>query len=152
MARTRRDSSPFWTWPQWSDDVPGIIEVPGKWVFGQDSIAFVFEDGQSLDFGAIQDMKTFRAALVTTAKVGTDVYLESILGNEPKVKMQAAASQPAATSRVTGVQDRFNSVLERAEASFREQEKRAEESIKRAQADYEAATANVIGGAGTPGA
>lgn len=123
------------------------IKVMGRWVFGDTSISFVFADGQQIEFGSITDMKTFRAALVTVAKVGTDIYLQSILGDAKPTQNTAENDQ------VSRVQQQVNGVLERAEASFREQQRKTEAALKKAQDDYEAATSTVIGSAaGTPGA
>lgn len=128
------------------------IEVSGKWSFDSDSISFVFQDGQAIEFGGITDMKTFRAALVAVAKVGSDIYLKSILGDEHPQTPRTASKEDEPQNTTSRVQSQFNSVLERAEASFRDQQKRTEEALKRAQDDYEAATSNVLGNIhGAPG-
>lgn len=118
----------------------GRIEIDGKWVFDRDSIEFHFADSEKvLDFGAVDSMEKYRAALIGVISEGTKLHMEQLLSkSQPDQSSQPKSGVGEMASR------RVDNVLERTEQDFREHQRRTSEALEKAKEDYEAATSNIL--------
>jgi len=113
------------------------IEVPGTFIFVDGEVDFTFGK-KSITFSRITTVEELRAVLVAIVHYGTQSSIERIQKGE-------SASHPAPPA-VTRAAQGLDTVLRNSERSFRQHVANTEEALKRAEKDYEAATAIAVEG------
>jgi hypothetical protein len=108
------------------------IEVPGTFIFESGEADFAFGE-KTITFSRITSVEELRAVLVAIVHYGTQASIESIQKGE--------TSDRAVPPTVARVAQGLDSVIKNSEHSFRQHVRNTEEALRRAEKDYEAATA-----------
>lgn len=114
------------------------IEVPGTFIFENGGVDFHFGE-KIITFSRITTIEELRAVLVAIVHYGTQSSIESIQKGETNV----ASPAPAAVSRVA---QGLDTVLKNSELAFRRHVANTQEALRKAEKDYEAATATAAEG------